>query len=52
MYDFFLVWLFFMPFFGVILFCAILEKSINNRMASKIKVDVYYWYLFTQMENL
>ena len=31
----------------LILICAILEQSINNKMVSK-SWNVYYWYLFTQ----
>ena len=48
MYGFALVWL-----LVSILFHAIFEQSINNKMVSKnLSWNVYYWYLFTVMENL
>ena len=46
MYGFSLVWL-----LVLILSRAILERSINNKMVSKICGNVYYWYLFTLKEN-
>ena len=44
-YGFSLVWV-----LVLILICAILEQSINNKMV--LGWNVYYWYLFTLMQNL
>ena len=44
-YGFSLVWV-----LVLILICAILEQSINNKMLSK-SWNVYYWYVLTLMPN-
>ena len=49
MYGFSLVWL-----LVLILFRVILEQSINKKKNGEqnLGLNVYYWYLFTLMQNL